>query len=192
MAVTLLGRLFPGEALFANADRFAGLYENTHRDVYRYLMALCGGQVQEAEDVTAETYLRAWDARRRFRGDEQAALRWLFTIARRLLIDRRRYEAKRPEAELDETAPDDAPDAESILIHGEQMQDVLEALQRLPGPQREMVVLRYMLEWRVNAIAAHLGIPENSVSVSLRRALQHLNGWLVPAGGGVHDERQAQ
>ena len=187
--MTFLWRASPGEALLADAESFSAVYENTYRHVFRFLMALCGGQTQEAEDMTAETFLRAWDARHRFRGNEEAALRWLFTIARRLLIDRRRYAASRPEADLDETAPDNAPDAESILIDAEQMQAVLEALQRLPGAQREMIVLRYMMGWRVNAIADHLQMPENSVSVSMRRALKQLQRWLAPAGGGVPNER---
>jgi RNA polymerase sigma-70 factor (ECF subfamily) len=185
MAVTLFWRASPADALLVDAQSFAAVYENTHRNVFRFLMALTGGLTQEAEDLTAETFLRAWDARRRFRGDEEAALRWLFTIARRLLIDRRRYAASRPEADLDETAPDDAPDAETILIDAEQIQAVLDALQRLPGAQREMIVLRYMMDWRVNAIAAHMQMPENSVSVSMRRAMRQLQRWLVPAEGGV-------
>ena len=189
MTVTLLGRFVAGDAVLASADAFAGCYQHTHLHVFRYLMAHCGGQIQEAEDVTAETYLRAWKARHRFRGDEDAMLRWLLTIARRLLIDRRRYAAIRPEADLDDTAPDGAPDAEAVLVREEQMQEVLQALQRLPASQREMIVLRYMLGWRVNAIAAHLSVSENSVSAALRRAVQHLQRWLVPAVEGVHDER---
>ncbi|MBI5877116.1 MAG: sigma-70 family RNA polymerase sigma factor [Chloroflexi bacterium] len=179
--MTFLWRSSPGEAPLADADSFAAMYEKNHLHVFRFLMALCGGQAQDAEDMTAETFLRAWDARRRFRGDADAVLRWLFTIARRILIDRRRYAGARPEADLDENAPDDAPESEAILLRAEQMQEVVQALQRLPVAQREMVVLRYVMGWRVNAIAAHLQMPENTVSVSLRRALQHLQRWLSPA-----------
>jgi RNA polymerase sigma-70 factor (ECF subfamily) len=157
------------------------MYEKNYLNVFRYLMALSGGQAQDAEDMTAEAFLRAWDARRRFHGDGDAVLRWLFTIARRILIDRRRYSAVRPEADLDDSAPDDVPEAEAVLIRAEQMQEVLQALQRLPVAQREMVVLRYMLGWRVNAIAVHLQMPENSVSVALRRAVQQLQRRLAPA-----------
>ena len=51
-------------------------------------------------------------------------------------------------------------------------------LDELPAETREILVLRYMLEWRVQEIARHLGITENSISVMIHRALARLRvGW---------------
>ena len=58
------------------------------------------------------------------------------------------------------------------------MQVLVTLLQALPRPEREMLVLRYVLGWRVKRIAAHLSLAENTVSVKIRRALEKLrNGW---------------
>ena len=70
-----------------NADAFTRLYEETYLIVFRYVYGLSGGPLQESEDLTAETYARAWKTRQGFHGDGQAALGWLLRIARNLAID---------------------------------------------------------------------------------------------------------
>src|SRR5689334_4070515 len=75
------------DPLSLNADSFAHLYETTHLFVFRYVYGLSGGPAEEAEDLTAETYARAWKTSSHFRGDERAALGWLLRIARNLAID---------------------------------------------------------------------------------------------------------
>ena len=72
------------------------LGDQTHLAVYRYVYGLTGGPQQEVEDITAETYLKAWHARRRFSGNEDAATGWLLQIARRLVIDSYRRRQARP------------------------------------------------------------------------------------------------
>ena len=44
----------------------------------------------------------------------------------------------------------------------------------LPDEQREIIILRYLLGWRVNDIASHLGASENKISVTLHRTLSKL------------------
>jgi RNA polymerase sigma-70 factor (ECF subfamily) len=60
-----------------DADSFTRLYENTHLLVFRYVYGLSGGPLQEVEDLTAETYARAWKTRQHFNGSDPAALGWL-------------------------------------------------------------------------------------------------------------------
>ena len=68
---------------------------------------------------------------------------------------------------------------ERLLIQ-EQVRILQGLLQNLNAEQREMIVLRYILDWPVNRIAGHLGMLENTVSVNLRRILQRLReNWPV-------------
>ncbi len=169
------------------AEDFTRFFEQAHLSVFRYIMVLCAGNQPEAEDIMAEAFLRAWEKRQQFSGDYQAALGWVITIARNLLIDRRRAETTHPEEEiLDETLPDGEDSIETILVDGEQVQQVLNAIRRLPSAQQNMFVLRYLLGWRVRGIAGHLGIPENTITVSLRRAIAKLKKELmdkeIPSG----------
>lgn len=160
----------------ASAEAFSALYVRAHVAVFRYLYGMCGGPRAEAEDLTAETFAKAWKARDRFQGDEAAALGWLFTIARRLAIDRYRRAAGRDTPddldEHDPPSPDVLPE-DAALLH-EQRRTLWRLMQSLPPEPREMLVLRYVLGWRVGEIASRFRMAENSVSVALRRALARL------------------
>ena len=172
-----------GKAAPLSAARdFAVLYEQVHLPVFRYIYGLTGGPQEEVEDLTAETFARAWKARHAFNGSQDealssgAALGWLMQIARRLVIDRYRRRMVRGPSEIslpeDLLAPEVPP--EQAALAREQRQTLWRLLQTLPNEPREMLVLRYLLGWRVNQIADYLGKPENTVSVTIRRALARL------------------
>jgi RNA polymerase sigma-70 factor (ECF subfamily) len=164
------------ERAFPNADAFSQLYERTYLRIFRYIYGLSGGPLQEAEDLTAETYERAWKTRQRFQGDEQAALGWLLRIARNLAIDlsRRRKVRDVDEGFQIELLVDPSTLPEINLIAREQIKTLWHLLDTLPEDVREMIVLRYILGWPVKQIAAHTQTSENNVSVNLRRTLKRL------------------
>ena len=179
MAPTLTGtldRLLGRSRTYLDEAAFSALYDRTYLIVFRYVYGLCGGPAQDVEDITAETYLRAWRARESFTGDGEAATGWLLQIARRLVIDAYRRRSTRPDG--DEAPPEfvAAPDAgpEEEAQAREQWRVLWQLLVDLPPDQREMLVLRYMLGWRVNRIAHHFGLAENTVSVTIRRVLGRL------------------
>ncbi len=153
-------------------------YERTHHQVFRYAMVLCKNQA-DAEDVTAEAYHNAWRARRTLTGDENAAMAWIVTIARRIAIDKFRRTSRCSEEEIDDGLTPSGVDLEEIVITGERTEQVLRAIAALSLPQRDIVVLRYLLGWHVNQIAEHLGISENTASVRLRRALARVQAALA-------------
>lgn len=165
----------PGDSL-QNADTFTRLYEQTYLTVFRYAYGLSACSRQEAEDLTAETYARAWKQRHRFNGDEQAALGWLLRIARNLAIDASRRGKVR---DVDENAnvellldPRVAPEVD--IIAREQIALLWRMLGSLSSDVREMIVLRYMLGWQVRQMANYLGVNENTISVTIRRTLKSL------------------
>lgn len=178
------------DAPLESAEAFSALYERSSLPVYRYLFGLHGGPAQEVEDLLAETYARAWQARRSFHGDPlTAATGWLLRIARRLVIDA--YRRSQARIQPDEGAWDDIPAREpapeALLMADERRQTLWNLLGRLPAEQREMLVLRYLLDWRVVEIGAYLEIPENTVSVTIHRALARLQrDW---PGDGTTGER---
>jgi RNA polymerase sigma-70 factor, ECF subfamily len=159
-----------------DVEAFTRLYEETYLIVFRYIYGLSGGPLQEAEDLTAETYARAWKARQHFNGDAAAALGWLLRIARNLAIDlsRRRSVRDVDEEILVELLADSQPMPEVDVITREQIVILWKLLSTLPEDIREMLVLRYMLGWQVKQIASYLDRNENNVSVTMRRALKSL------------------
>ena len=172
------------ESAILNEAAFTNLYEETYLTVFRYVYGLSNGHQQEAEDLTAETYARAWKQRHSFQGHEQAALGWLLQIARNLVIDLARRRKTRGTAEdLDvELLIDPGLLPETDIMTREQVTTLWHLLGGLAEEVREILVLRYMLGWQVRQIAAHLGMAENTVSVTIRRALKRLQ----------HDWNQAQ
>jgi RNA polymerase sigma-70 factor, ECF subfamily len=148
----------------------------THLSVFRYVYGLSGGPQQEVEDLTAETYARAWKTRQRFNGDDRAALGWLLRIAKNLIIDlSRRRKVRDVDEEVDIELLVDANQLPELdVIACEQIATLWRMLKSLPEDTREMLILRYMLGWQVKQVANHLRTSENNVSVTIRRALQRL------------------
>lgn len=161
---------------YRSANAFAQLYEQTHTSVARYIYGISGHTAVEVEDLTAETYERAWKARKRFSGDEDAALGWLFTIARRLVIDKYRQKERYgiPDQLNEQLTADNGEGPEQKAISQEQRQILWQLLDDLPERSREILVLRYLVGWRVKQIAAHLELSDNHVSVIIRRELSRL------------------
>jgi RNA polymerase sigma-70 factor (ECF subfamily) len=159
-----------------NSDVFQDIYLLHRLMVFRFIYGLHGGPTEEVEDITAETFARAWKSRRRFQGSKQAALGWLIKIARNLVIDsfrRNRSQVMTQDIEKHYILTNELQPEEQALMQ-EQAQVLWSLMQNLPHQQREILVLRYMLGWRVQEIGKHLAMKENTVSVNIRRALQRL------------------
>ena len=161
----------------SNEECFQWVYENHHLTIFRYIYGCHGGTLQDVEDLTTTTFLRAWKSRHRFHGNKDAAVGWLLRIARNLVIDtRRQIKRNREHVDIDKQ---DLSTGESLpeeqFSHRERIQVLRELLADLPEDRKEMLVLRYILGWRVKDIASHMDRNENSVSVTIRRTLKRLN-----------------
>jgi RNA polymerase sigma-70 factor (ECF subfamily) len=156
----------------ANPTQFREVYERDRVSVFRYIYGLTGGPQAEVEDLTAETFLRAWKARHRFEGKTDTVIGWLIRIAKRLVIDDYRRSLQATRKLVTETQAESTP--EQIAIVDEQREFLFTLLAHLPDEQREIITLRYLLGWRVNDIAEHLDMTENNVSVTIHRTLSKL------------------
>jgi RNA polymerase sigma-70 factor (ECF subfamily) len=152
---------------------FEDLYERARLPVFRYIYGLTGGPQDDVEDLTAETFIRAWKARQQFDGDAEAAVGWLIRIAKRLVIDDYRRRTVRMTRSLPVGPPPESM-PEASAIEAEQRQILHALLAEMPDEQREILTLRYMLGWRIGDIASHVGATENSVSVTIHRTLARL------------------
>lgn len=167
----------PGrKAPLEDPQAFSELYQRAHLNVFRYIYSLHGGPQQDVEDLTAETFWRAWRARRRFQGDQKAVLSWLLQIARRLVIDDyRRQKVRGLPSDIDELqVPSALPGPEASAESKQDLNNLMRAMQTLPVQQREIITLRYLLGWRVKDIGEHMEMAENTVSVYIRRSLEKL------------------
>jgi len=158
----------------APADTFEAIYRDHYRDVYRYVL-LSLRRRDDADDVVADTFDRAFSAWRSGHGPAGRALPWLLLIARRLMVDRWRRD--RLIRWLPFAAGRSAPDA--VAASDERGRSEfwiwLESLAvALPARQREVVFLRYQRDLSDEEIGEILGISASGVRTLVSRALAAL------------------
>ncbi|MEW6717170.1 MAG: sigma-70 family RNA polymerase sigma factor [Chloroflexota bacterium] len=160
---------------------FSTLYERSHLVIFRYIFGLHGGPITEIEDLTGETFIHAWKARRTFQGNEDDAIYWLLRIARNLVYDTFRHQKTQKTGlqKIQNSINQTDKDVEAQIAHHEKVQVLYSLLSNLPPQKREFIVLRYVLGWRIKDIAHYFGMPENTASVTLRRIIEKLRQeWL--------------
>jgi RNA polymerase sigma-70 factor (ECF subfamily) len=146
----------------SHSETFTRAYMAHRRSLLNYVIGLVGGDRQLAEDVLQETMFRAWRRLERPGLDEDALRRWLYTVARRIVIDAWRARSARPLEVLDGTA-------ESVASSGDEMVDVenrlemLEALRRLSPGQSAVLTELYYRHRSPAETAELLGVPAGTV-----------------------------
>lgn len=131
----------------------------------------------EVEDLCQDVYLRAYEAAST-QGIPERTKPFVFAIARNLLIDRVRRGQIVPieamgELERLEVAGD-APDAERVVVAGEELRRLHTALDQLPPRCREVVLLTRMEGLRRQQIADRLGISDRTVAKHLENGMRFL------------------
>jgi RNA polymerase sigma-70 factor, ECF subfamily len=152
----------------------AALYREFHPGLLRYLRAQ---EENDGEDLAAETWLDVAGGLDRFQGDEWAFRRWLFTIARRRLIDHRRRRDRTPYsgAGLDAlSARPGRDDTEGSVLATEDTEIALARIAALPRDQGEVILLRVLARLDVADVAEILGKKPGAVRVLQHRALRRL------------------
>jgi RNA polymerase sigma-70 factor (ECF subfamily) len=121
----------------------------------------------------------------KFTGDEAAWRAWLFTTARRRLLDQARLRKRRPAEPLDEISPADlprAPATEQVALENIATERAIALVSRLPGPQAEVIMLRVVAGMDTDAIAELLGKSPGNIRVTAHRGLRKLEAMLSEAG----------
>jgi len=145
-------------------------------DVYRYLLYVTGNP-HLAEDLAAETFERALRRWRRFDARRGSPRTWLCQLARSTALDHFRAEERRRRRE--EAYARETPEADEPVF-GEGLSPALDrAVRSLSAAEREIVVLRVVLELDGETAARVLGIRPTAVSTRLSRALQKLEERMV-------------
>ncbi len=144
--------------------------------VYRFIYNQVGGIVEDAEDITQETFLAALQSAHRFRGDSRLRT-WLFRIAAHKIADHWRSRRKRPpEFSLEDWRPTADEDVAPLtfLEEAEVRDRVRTALLTLPPHYRTALVLRYVEDMPVAEMAQVMNRSLKSVESILIRAKQML------------------
>ncbi|MFJ5925541.1 sigma-70 family RNA polymerase sigma factor [Kitasatospora sp. NPDC092948] len=141
----------------------------TRPDVRRFVTHL-SGEPQAADDLTQDTYLRALRSLPRFEG-RSSARTWLLSIARRTVVDRYRFAARRPRLFDTDDWQSAAEQAQSHCLpgfdEGIALGDLLDAL---PAERRDAFVLTAVLGLPYEEVAELTGCPIGTVRSRVNRA----------------------
>lgn len=173
-------------------DGFAAVYRTHARSILVFLTRRTYDP-ETALDLTAETFARAFEARRRFRGlteEDQAA--WLFGIARHVLArylrrgKAERRALRRLGVEVPSIEPDDVSRVMALAGLKELRGAVAQELDALPATHREAVWLRVIEELSYEAVAQRLAITEPAARARVSRGLRTI-GRAIDAPTTIHE-----
>ncbi len=160
------------------AESIDVLYRLHSGPLFSYLVRLALGDHRLAEDILQETLLRAWLHLRRHPTDVDEFRPWLYTVARRILVDiLRARRARPPELMVDDlTSLSTAENEIERLIVGLTVRD---ALMALPPEHRRVLVELYYRGRTPQEVATALGIPLGTVKSRTHYALRALRQYIA-------------
>ena len=148
---------------------FHQLYECYAADIYRFAFWLSGDS-REAEDITSETFIRAWVKHNSFRTETLKA--YLFTIARNLYLEGQRSTPQ--QIALEDIYPDPNPNPEKVVEIQFDISSVRTFLQTLPEVDRAAFIMRVQHELAYAEIARSLEISLSAAKVKVHRVRRKL------------------
>jgi RNA polymerase sigma-70 factor (ECF subfamily) len=165
-----------------SAEAFAKLYDEYVKRVYRFVYFKVK-TTEDAEDVTAEIFLKTWNYIRAQKKDVGSFSGLMYRIARTTIIDWYRKQARLPETittdqEDQEIDGSDKGSWVNKITDTLDHQRLLQALDKLKHDYQEIVVLRYIEDFSLKEIAEITGKSALSVRVTLHRALKKLEEFL--------------
>ena len=155
----------------AGDQRAATQLVERHAPALARFAVSCGVR-EDIDELVQDTFVRAFGSLDGFRGDSSFRT-WLFTIERRLMMDRRRAEKRRPAGlEISEEDATTEYDALDDVMAGEAEAQVVAAVQRLTPTQREVFMLRVTEGLSYKEIADTVGTTEGAARVHYHNALR--------------------
>lgn len=153
--------------------RFETMIERYHDEIFAYLWRLLRDSPHDPQDITQETFMRAYQAYRRLKpGSNYRA--WLYKIATNCAysaLRRSRYETSLDEIEL-HAGDDPLPDQQAI--NNELLAAAGAIISRLPVKQRAAVVMRHLQGFEYAEIAQALDCTEDSARANVSQAVRRL------------------
>ena len=165
-------------SISGDGGAFGELYQQNLKQIYRYIFYKVGSPA-EAEDLTEQTFLKAWEAIGRFREQGVPFSAWLFRMAHNLVIDHHRtsHEAVPLDDLID--ADDGQPAPDDVVALRLDVQTLRDAIARLTPEQQQVIILRFIQGMSHGEVAVIMGKHEGAIRGLQHRALEALRELLA-------------
>jgi RNA polymerase sigma-70 factor, ECF subfamily len=151
---------------------FQELYTTLFDPIYRFIYFRVGGNVEVAEDLTSEVFMKAFENIDKLDSDKHPKA-WLYTVTRNKL--KNYYRDKKEEVDVDKLAPFlMGDDGRRIMEAIGNEQILLEALDKIDEHDKRIIEMKYIEGFSFKDIAEILGKTSGSVRVRSHRAMKEL------------------
>lgn len=159
-------------------DAFSEIYETHLTPVYRFVYSRLGNR-EEAEDLTQEAFVKAYQSLDRFQATRDNFLPYLFTVARNLLINRGKKKQPNyaPQDEIDREAGEG--DTQWFAEQEERKATIATALEVLTESEREIIELRFFGERTYKEISELCDKKEDAVRQHIARSMKKMRAHFV-------------
>jgi RNA polymerase sigma-70 factor (ECF subfamily) len=175
-------RILAAKATRGDRDAYSALYDRYVDKIYRYIFFKVGGR-EQSEDLTSQTFLKAWDAIGDYEWRNYPFGAWLFRIAHNLVVDHHR--SRRESVSLDDASPQLEARANTDPIRPDRMlaqalaeDRVRRAIERLTDEQQQVLVLRFYEGLSTTEVADLMGKRNGAIRGLQFRALSGLRDLL--------------
>jgi len=159
---------------------FADLYEMHLDRVFRYFFYRTGHR-QDAENLTEQVFLKAWQAIPTYNHRGAPFSAWIFRIAHNLLIDHRRRQRETVPLDEELEIEDAGSEPGELASRRAEARELAQALARLSPQEQSVVVLRFVERLDHRTVANIIGKSEVATRSILSRALTRLERTLSAA-----------
>lgn len=156
-------------------EQFIRYVEQEQEQLRRFLLALCCGNREEADDIAQDTLVKAYLSSERYR-DEGKFTAWLYKIAHNTFLDRKKAHQYHEELEEAERQPDSTFAADRTFDH----QELYAAIATLPVKERTALLLFYLKGYSIKEIAQITGCHALAVRKQLSRGREQLKKRITP------------
>lgn len=165
-------------AVGGEASAFGLLYDYYQPRIYRFVLIKVGHR-EEAEDLTHQVFLHAWQHIGSYRHRGFPFSGWLYQIARNQIIDA--YRTKKPNVPLHEMDLELFASGVSVEITTEarmELDRVHRAIRTLRPEHQDVIIMRFVEDLPIREVAASLGKSEGAIKLLQHRAMKELKNAL--------------
>lgn len=162
------------KAVRGDSSAFGVLYDHYQSMIYRFV-AVKVSRREEAEDITHQVFLSAWQNIKSYKHRGHPFSSWLYQIARNQIIDH--YRAKKNDVSIEKVDPEYF--AVPVSIHFDvssklALEKVRLAIQKLKPDYQDVIIMRFIEDMPLKETAAALGKTEGAVKLVQHRAIKEL------------------